>query len=64
LIEWQSIDTEEDNEKRLSESIKTAMYHGDDVMMVIEQESQEVRFFSRNLMCPTTGISYPNPEPN
>jgi excinuclease ABC subunit A len=40
------------------------MYHGDDVMMVIEQESQEVRFYSRNLMCPTSGISYPNPEPN
>jgi excinuclease ABC subunit A len=33
-------------------------------MMVIEQESQEVRFYSRNLMCPTSGISYPNPEPN
>ncbi|MDP5028067.1 MAG: excinuclease ABC subunit UvrA, partial [Flavobacterium sp.] len=44
--------------------IKTAMYHGDDVMMVIEQESQEVRFYSRNLMCPSSGISYPNPEPN
>ena len=33
-------------------------------MMVIEQESQEVRFYSRNLMCPSSGISYPNPEPN
>jgi excinuclease ABC subunit A len=40
------------------------MYHGDDVIIVIEQESQEVRFYSRNLMCPTSGISYPNPEPN
>jgi excinuclease ABC subunit A len=59
-----AIDTEEDTDKRLSESIKTAIYHGDDVMMVIEQESQEVRFYSRNLMCPTSGISYPNPEPN
>lgn len=64
VIDRMAIDTEEDTDKRLSESIKTAMYHGDDVMMVIEQESQELRFYSRNLMCPTSGISYPNPEPN
>ena len=64
VIDRMAIDTEEDTDKRLFESIKTAMYHGDDVMMVIEQESQEVRFYSRNLMCPTSGISYPNPEPN
>jgi excinuclease ABC subunit A len=64
VIDRLAIDTEEDTNKRLSESIKTAMYHGDDVMMVIEQENQEVRFYSRNLMCPSSGISYPNPEPN
>jgi excinuclease ABC subunit A len=64
VIDRMAIDTEEDTDKRLSESIKTAMYHGNDVMMVIEQESQEVRFYSRNLMCPSSGISYPNPEPN
>ena len=64
VIDRMAIDTEEDTDKRLSESIKTAMYHGDDVIMVIEQEIQEVRFYSRNLMCPTSGISYPNPEPN
>jgi excinuclease ABC subunit A len=40
------------------------MHHGDDIMMVIEHDSQEVRYFSRTLMCPTSGISYPNPEPN
>jgi excinuclease ABC subunit A len=64
VIDRMAIDTEEDTDKRLSESIKTAMYHGEDVMMVIDQESQEVRFYSRNLMCPSSGISYPNPEPN
>lgn len=55
---------DDDTHKRLAESIKTAMYHGENVMMVIEQEQQEIRFFSRTLMCPTTGISYQNPEPN
>jgi len=64
VIDRMAIDTTEDIDKRLTESIKTAMYHGDGIMMIIEQESQEVRYFSRNLMCPTTGISYPNPEPN
>jgi excinuclease ABC subunit A len=64
VIDRMAIDASDETDKRLNESIKTAMYHGDDVMMIIEQESQEVRFFSRNLMCPTSGISYPNPEPN
>ena len=64
VIDRMAIDETEETDKRLNESIKTAMYHGDDILMVIEQESQEIRYFSRNLMCPTTGISYPNPEPN
>jgi excinuclease ABC subunit A len=53
-----------DMNKRLLETINTAMYHGDDVLMVLDQDSGEARYFSRNLMCPTSGISYPNPEPN
>jgi excinuclease ABC subunit A len=52
------------NLKRLSESIATAMYHGENVLMILDQDTNEIRFFSRNLMCPTTGISYQNPEPN
>ena len=54
----------EDVDKRLRESINTAMYHGNDVLMVYEPDTESVRYFSRNLMCPSTGISYPNPEPN
>ncbi|MFT5863207.1 MAG: excinuclease ABC subunit A, partial [Flavobacteriales bacterium] len=64
VIDRLAIDSNDNSDKRLSESINTAMYHGDDVLIVLEQESQEVRYFSRNLMCPSTGISYPNPEPN
>lgn len=53
------------SEKRLQESIQTALYHGDKVMQVIDTElSNSLRYFSSNLMCPTTGIAYPNPEPN
>jgi excinuclease ABC subunit A len=64
VIDRMQIEDNADTDKRLSESIKTAMHHGDDIMMVIEHDSKEVRFFSRTLMCPTTGISYQNPEPN
>ncbi|MGK0294026.1 MAG: excinuclease ABC subunit A [Ulvibacter sp.] len=53
-----------DNSKRLSETIITAMYHGDDVLIILDNETQNVRYFSRSLMCPASGISYPNPEPN
>ena len=53
-----------DNDKRLTESIATAMYHGDDVMMVLDNQTNEARYFSRALMCPQSGISYPNAEPN
>ncbi len=49
---------------RLSESIKIAMQHGENTLMILEQESGLIRFFSRDLMCPTSGISYPLPEPN
>ncbi len=64
VVDRLAIDQNVEAQKRLAESIKTAMYHGDDVLMVLEKETGAVRYFSRNLMCPTTGISYPNPEPN
>mgnify|MGYP005989074105 CR=1 FL=1 len=64
VIDRLKIDDSTENDKRLSESINTAMYHGDDVLLVIDQDTQEARYFSRNLMCPSSGISYPNPEPN
>jgi len=50
--------------KRLDESIRTAMYAGDDVLMILEEQTETPRYFSRDLMCPETGISYPVPEPN
>lgn len=64
VVDRMVIEDTSDNEKRLTESINTAMHHGENVLMVLDQDSNEVRFFSRNLMCPSTGISYQNPEPN
>lgn len=52
------------SDERLISSIDLAMDQGNDVLMVLEYDTGEVRFYSRNLMCPSTGISYPTPEPN
>ncbi|MDO6811936.1 excinuclease ABC subunit UvrA [Tenacibaculum soleae] len=52
------------SEKRLEETIKTALYTGNNILMVVDVDDEKPRYFSRELMCPTTGIAYPNPEPN
>lgn len=64
VVDRMLIENTENNQKRLAESINTAMHHGENVLMILDQDTNEVRYFSRNLMCPTTGISYQNPEPN
>lgn len=64
VVDRLQVSTNSDLDNRLAESINTAMYHGEDILMVLEHESQQVRYFSRTLMCLDTGISYPNPEPN
>lgn len=52
------------SDKRLRESITVAMQQGHGIITVLEQGGDKPRYFSKNLMCPTTGISYPEPEPN
>ena len=58
------IQVKADDRKRLYDAITTAMKHGGKSMMIQEFDSNHVRHFSRLLMCPTSGISYPEPEPN
>ncbi|MBL4746815.1 MAG: excinuclease ABC subunit UvrA [Flavobacteriaceae bacterium] len=62
VIDRLKIDTK--SQKRLDETIKTAMYAGDNILMVLDFNTETPRYFSRDLMCEETGISYPNPEPN
>ncbi|MDL2231821.1 excinuclease ABC subunit UvrA [Porphyromonadaceae bacterium OttesenSCG-928-L07] len=50
--------------KRLKNSVATAMKHGKGVMMVMEYDLGEVKYYSRHLMCPDTGISYKDPAPH
>lgn len=64
VIDRLKVSDSADLDQRLSETINTAMYGGDDVLMILEENNLVPRYFSRDLMCPTTGISYPVPEPN
>lgn len=50
--------------KRCLETVQTCLKLGDGTLMVLDLESGQLRHFSRFLMCPTSGISYPEPEPN
>lgn len=51
-------------EARIAQSVETAMSHGKGTIAIIDLDSGELAYFSRQLMCPTTGIAYQEPEPN
>lgn len=55
---------DKDDERRLQESIKTAMKQGDGQLIVLDAETQEIRHYSRTLMDPQTGLSYSEPAPH
>lgn len=50
--------------ERIIKSVETAFRRGKNMMMVQEDGTTDVRYFSKLLMCPTTGIAYQDPEPN
>lgn len=50
--------------ERLKKTINTAMKQGDGLVMIIDHETGEAKYFSKRLMCPTTGMAYSDPAPN
>ena len=52
------------DDERLKNSVHNAMQQGDGLIMIVDKDTEEAKFFSRRLMCPTTGISYNDPAPN
>ncbi len=54
----------ESDKKRLGNSVETAMMHGKGTIMLLDMETEETRYYSKHLMCPTTGISYNEPAPH
>lgn len=55
---------EDVSHERLTKSIQTAMKQGDGLIMILDKDTDEVKYFSKRLMCPTSGISYKDPAPN
>ncbi|MFZ5554657.1 MAG: excinuclease ABC subunit UvrA [Bacteroidota bacterium] len=58
------LEANKNSESRIAESVKQAMKYGKGELMILDTETDTTRFFSRYLMCPTSGISYNEPAPN
>lgn len=58
------LQVKENDRKRLQSSVAIAMNHGKGTIMVMEKDTKDVKYFSRQLMCPTSGISYDEPAPH
>ena len=52
------------DDERLKKSVATDMKQGDGLLMIMEKDSGEAKYYSKRLMCPTTGMSYGDPAPN
>ena len=52
------------DDERLRKSVETAMRQGDGLMMIMDKDSEEAKYYSKRLMCPTSGIAYSDPAPN
>lgn len=55
---------QEKDETRLKNSVHNAMKQGDGLVMILDKDTDTAKYYSRRLMCPTTGISYSDPAPN
>jgi len=54
----------ENDSKRLTQSVETAMQNGKGIILIQDHETGDVRYYSKKLMCPTTGLSYNEPAPH
>ena len=50
--------------ERLRKSVSTAMKQGDGLLMILDKDTNGAKYYSKRLMCPTSGISYGEPAPN
>lgn len=58
------LEVDSDSINRIEQSVKTGMRQGKGTIMVIVQDEEQVHFYSKSLMCPTSGIAYDVPSPN
>ncbi|MCQ2268845.1 MAG: excinuclease ABC subunit UvrA [Bacteroidaceae bacterium] len=52
------------DDERLRKSLSVAMQQGEGIIQLLDIEKDELRFYSKHLMCPVTGISYREPAPH
>ncbi|MGR4859637.1 excinuclease ABC subunit UvrA [Bacteroides pyogenes] len=52
------------DDKRLKQSVATAMRQGDGLLMILDAQTESIRHYSKRLMCPVTGLSYREPAPH
>ena len=64
VIDRITLKNNETSKKRLKDSLITAMYHGNNSLLIVNEEDNSNTYYSRSLICPSTGISYEKPEPN
>ena len=62
VVDKLKVDDKDD--RRLRESVANAMVQGDGLIMVLDKECDEVRHYSKRLMCPVTGLAYKEPAPH
>ena len=62
VVDKMAVGDKED--KRLKQSIATAMHQGDGLLMILDAQNNEIRHYSKRLMCPVTGLSYKEPAPH
>lgn len=63
LIDKLTVNDEKTSLKRLEESVEIALSQGDDSILIID-DCNKLNYYSKNLVCPETGISFDKPEPN
>ena len=63
LIDKLTVNDEKTSLKRLEESVEIALSQGDDSILIID-DYNKLNYYSKNLVCPETGISFDKPEPN
>ena len=56
--------SENEPNDRLRKSVQLAMKQGEGLIMILDKDTNQAKFFSKRLMCPTSGISYSDPAPN
>ena len=62
VVDKLKVDDKDD--RRLRESVASAMVQGEGLIMILDKESGEVRHYSKRLMCPVTGLAYKEPAPH